>query len=196
MRRRTLVRGLLAGVSCLGWPRDAAACGAWRLHDVEEDFVVRHLQGSAGVEIVRTTEKRRYRVRRDLYRLLRRDGGIAVFKPTGKRLFEVVDDELRMYGESVGTLEGTSMVVEGVNYRFTIEDTDDELWARVRLYRDDVVVAQSDKALHVVCGFGVTLPRRLVYHAMWRELVWPEFRAHLIEAGDLPGDLPREGSTD
>ena len=188
MRRRTLVSGLLAGATCLGWPRDAAACGVWRLRDVGADFVVRQLQGSAGIVVERRTEERRYRVRRDLYLLLRRDGGVAVFKPAKKRLFEVVDGDLRMYGESVGSLEGDSLVVDGVDYRFTIEDTEDDLWAKVRLFRGDELVAQSDKALHVVCGFGVSLERRLVYHAMWRELVWPAFRDHLVDAGDLPPD--------
>ena len=189
MRRRALVRGLVAGAACLGVSREALACGVWRLHDVDGDFVIRHLQGSAGIVVERQTDERRYRVRRDLYLLLRRDGGIAVFKPARTRLFEVVEDELRMYGEPVGTLDGNSLVVEGVDYRFTIEDTEDELWASVRLYRGDDLVAQSDRALHTVCGFGVSLERRLVYHAMWRELVWPQFRDHLIDTGELPPEV-------
>lgn len=186
VQRRTVFHGLLAGAACLGLPSSAAACGVWPLEDLEGNFVVKHYQGAASISLVRRTETRRYRVRDRLYLLARRDGGIAVYKPTRKRLFEVADGGLKMYGEAVGRLEGNALVVDGISYRFTIEDTADGAYAKVRIYRGEDLVARSDRALRVVCGFGVSLERRLVFHAMWRELVWPEFRERLVETGRLP----------
>lgn len=171
--------GAAAGAAFLA-TRGASACGLWVLHDQALGANLRHLQGSVDLDLLAALEGKRF-ARRELYRLRGGVQGYAWFKPTRRRLFEIVDDTLLMYGETVGAVTYRGVTVGDVNYEFEIVSSLQKHRFNLSVVADGTEVARAEDALDFVCGKGHGIRRRLVFHAMWRELVWPQLRQALID---------------
>ena len=191
MRRRTVLvgaAGLGAGLLVPGLT--AHACGIWKLPDTPLGLTLHQAGGVVIAHSHHVVDGTHYRFGRRIYRLTSGKNPRAWFEKTGARLFDVdVDTGRLLYrAEPAGAQTSEGVEVGDVEYRFSITKHKTPHYFHVRIERDDEVISDTPGALDFVCGAGSGIRRRLVFHAMWRELVWPDFKVAMQNAGHYPPD--------
>ncbi len=166
----------------------AHACGIWKLPDTPLGLMLHQAGGVVIAHSHHVVDGTHYRFGRRIYRLTSGKNPRAWFEKTGARLFDVDGDRLLYRSEPVGEQTADGVEVGDVSYRFTITKQATPHYFHVRIEQGETVVSDTPGALDFVCGAGTGIRRRLVFHAMWRELVWPDFKVAMQKAGHYPPD--------
>lgn len=169
---------LVVALACAGLlaaARPAAACGVWRMTDLEKGREIKWLINSGAI----TSGKRRLGA---LY--LETDGPHGPRVVAGRKVvFDVVGGALRKRGKKIGSLDAAGTLVLG-KARYTIELTEPSdyhgmpAW-RLIVRRGDDVILESAQAASLCAGMHRDPPmteaehqaeirRRVAYYLAWR----------------------------